>query len=65
MDLAAALAKINELDSQQRETYATDATAAVHLLTKTPRADAPRGNTIPNDFVPAGSDPLPVINATS
>jgi hypothetical protein len=73
--LAAALAKINELDSQQRETYATDATAAVQLLdaldaakaafAKTPRAAAPRGNTIPTDFVPAGSDPLPVINATS
>jgi hypothetical protein len=74
LDLAAALAKINELDSQQRETYATDATATVQLdaldaakaaFAKTPRADAPRGNTTPTDFLPAGSDLLPVINATS
>ena len=31
-NLAAALAKINELSSQQHETYATNATAAVQLL---------------------------------
>ena len=39
--------------------------AAKAAFAKTPRADAPRGNTIPTDFVLAGFDPLPVINATS
>ena len=39
--------------------------AAKDAFAKTPRVDTSRGNTIPTDFVPAGSDPLPVINATS
>ena len=39
--------------------------AAKAAFAKTPRTDAPRGCKIPTDVVPAGSDPLPVINATS
>ena len=39
--------------------------AAKAAFAKMPRADAPRGKTILADFVPACSDPLSVIDATS